>query len=421
MIGTKKMAYFSYKNNSLYCEDVELTTIAKQYGTPCYVYSRAALENNLQAYLAGIQSTKCRVCYAVKANSNIAILQLIAQKNIGFDIVSLGELERVLAAQGDPKKIIFSGVGKRADEILRAIQVGVGCFDIESEAELLHINQIAVSEKVNVNIALRINPNIDARTHPHISTGLNENKFGIYLSEVLSLCDKIRNMPNINLVGLASHIGSQLTELEPLLTAIDCLLDLSNELIKRGVKLQYLNFGGGLGVTYQDETPPTITEYLKAVTEKLAHCPFEIILEPGRSLVANTGILLTKIEYLKHTPHKNFAIVDAAMNDLIRPALYDAWHDIKVVNNTNLSSESYDIVGPVCETADFLGKDRKLSLQENDLLAIYTAGAYGFCMSSNYNSRPRAAEVLIDKDKIHLIRERESIADLFSKEHLVLG
>lgn len=414
------MSYFTYKNNILYCEEVNLSTIAKQYGTPCFIYSRKALEDNLQAYLTGIANTQCRICYAVKANSNIAILNIFAKKNIGFDIVSVGELERVLAAGGDPKKIIFSGVGKRTDEIIRAIRVGIGCFDIESVAELERINQIVMQEKISVNIALRINPNIDAKTHPYISTGLKENKFGLDLTEIDNICNKIKDMPYIKLTGLACHIGSQLTQLEPFLSAIDCLIDLSNELLSRGIPLQYLNIGGGLGVAYQNELLPSISEYLSAITKKINHSSLEVILEPGRSLVANTGILLTQIEYIKQTPYKNFLIVDAAMNDLIRPVLYDAWHDIKVLKQYNdVSPIIYDVVGPVCETADFIGKNRMLAVQPNDLLAIFTVGAYGSCMSSNYNSRPRAPEILIDKDEIHVIRERESISDLFRSEFLI--
>jgi diaminopimelate decarboxylase len=414
------MSYFAYKNNMLYCEEVDVSTIAKQYGTPCYIYSRRALEDNLHVYLTGIANSRCRICYAVKANSNIAILNLFAKKNIGFDIVSMGELERVLAAKGDPKKIIFSGVGKRTDEIVAAIRAGIGCFDIESTAELERINHIAAQEKATINIALRINPNIDAKTHPYISTGLKENKFGIDLTEITSLCKKIENMPYIKLIGLACHIGSQLVELEPFLFAIDCLMDLSNQLLSRGIPLQHLNIGGGLGVSYHNELLPSIAEYLSAIIKKIDHSPLEIILEPGRSLVANAGILVTQVEYIKQTPYKNFLVVDAAMNDLIRPVLYHAWHDIQPVKrHSELFPMTYDVVGPICETADFIGKDRKLAVQLEDLLAVFTVGAYGFCMSSNYNSRPRATEILIDKNEIHVIRERESINDLFRLEHLM--
>jgi diaminopimelate decarboxylase len=414
------MSYFTYRSNTLFCEDVPLSQVAKQFGTPCYVYSRHALENNIKTYLEGIAHTQCRICYAVKANSNIAILNIFSKKNMGFDIVSVGELERVLAAKGDPKKIIFSGVGKRSDEILRAIQVGIGCFDIESETELQRINQMALQENTIVNIAIRVNPNIDAGTHPYISTGLNENKFGIPFSDIFNVCNKICNMPNLRLIGLAFHIGSQLMNLEPFLEAIDCLLDLTTQLLKRGISLKHLNFGGGLGVSYQEETPPAISNYLSAIRKKVENCPLEIILEPGRSLVANAGILLTKVEYLKYAPLNNFAIVDAAMNDLIRPALYNAWHDIKpVMIHTELEPIYYDVVGPVCETADLIGKNRQLLLKSGDLLAVMTAGAYGFCMSSNYNSRPRPCEVLIDKNEIHLIRERESIPELFKLEHVL--
>jgi diaminopimelate decarboxylase len=421
MLGWKKyMSYFIYKNNLLFCEEVPLSDVAKKFGTPCYIYSYAALENNIKSYIDGVANTQCRICYAVKANSNIAILNIFAKKNIGFDIVSVGELERVLIAKGDPKKIIFSGVGKREDEISRAIQMGVGCFDVESESELERLNQIAMKKNTIVNVALRINPNIDANTHPYISTGLHENKFGIYFSDILKVCDKIRDMPHIKLCGLAFHIGSQLMKLQPILEAIDCLLDLSSQLLKLGVQLTYLNFGGGLGVSYQAETPPSISTYLAAIKKKIENCSLEIIIEPGRSLVANTAILLTEVEYLKHTPHKNFAIVDAGMNDLIRPALYDAYHDIKpIINRNELDPVTYDVVGPICETADFIGQNRKLSLLSGDLLAVMTVGAYGFCMSSNYNSRPRLPEILINKNEIHLIRERESILDLFKLENII--
>jgi diaminopimelate decarboxylase len=415
------MSYFTYKNNTLFCEEIDVSTIAKEYGTPCYVYSHAALENNLQTYLTAISDSRCRICYAVKANSNIAILQFFAKKNIGFDIVSVGELERVLVAGGDPNKIIFSGVGKRADEILRAIQAGIGCFDVESVSELERINYLAKQENVIVNIALRINPNIDAGTHPYISTGLNENKFGIFLSDIFSVCDKITHMSHIKCIGLACHIGSQLSQLDPFLMAVDSLLGVSEQLLQRGIPLTHLNIGGGLGVSYQGESIPSIPEYVSALLAKLKHSTLDIILEPGRSLVANAGILLTQIEYVKHTPHKNFVIIDAAMNDLIRPALYDAWHAIQPVKQSKeLPSALYDVVGPVCETADFIGKNRELAIQEGDLLSIFTAGAYGFCMSSNYNSRQRAAEVLINKNKIHVIREREPITALWQLEQLVL-
>ncbi len=409
---------FPYKKDLLYAEDVSLIDIAEQFGTPCYIYSRQALEQNWHAFSNAFGSVRHRICYAVKANANLAILNIFAMKNAGFDIVSVGELERVLAAKGNAKKIIFSGVAKQSAEILRAIQVGIGCFNVESESELERLHQIASEQKKIVEIAIRINPNIDARTHPYIATGLNDNKFGIDLNDVLALCEKIKTtMPYCHLAGIACHIGSQLTELSPFIEAIGSVLQLIAELKNKGIPLQHIDIGGGLGVRYQDETPPTITNYVTALCHQLKDCGLEIIIEPGRALVANTGILLTKVEYLKKTGSKNFAIVDAGMNDLLRPALYDAWHPIMPVKqNQGLQEILYDIVGPVCESADFLGKNRSLALREGDLIAIGCVGAYGSCMSSNYNTRPRAAEIMVDKNKMHLVRQRESIQDLFSGE-----
>lgn len=413
--------YFSYKNGLLYAEEVSLADIAKQYGTPCYVYSRQTLEQNWQAFTQAFGNVPHRICYAVKANATLAILNVFAMHNAGFDIVSIGELERVLAAKGNAKKIIYSGVAKRSTEIIRAIEVGVGCFNIESESELERLHAIAAQQKTVVEIALRVNPNIDARTHPYIATGLSNNKFGIEASEVLSLYKKIHTtMPYCKITGIACHIGSQLTELAPFLEAIDCILGLIAELKTAGIPLQHIDMGGGLGVTYQAETPPTISEYVTALCAKLKNSGLKIIIEPGRALVANAGILLTRVEYLKHTHHKNFAIVDAGMNDLLRPALYEAWHSIMPVKlNPTLPEQTYDIVGPVCESADFLGKNRLLALEEGNLLAIGAVGAYGSCMSSNYNARPRAAEVMVNKDKADFIREREKIKDLFTYEKII--
>jgi len=412
--------YFSYKNGLLYAEEVSLVDIANQYGTPCYVYSRHALEQNWQAFTQAFGNTPHRICYAVKANATLAILNVFATHDAGFDIVSIGELERVLAAKGNAKKIIFSGVAKQSAEMIRAIEVGVGCFNVESESELNRLHAVAAQQKTVVEIALRINPNIDARTHPYIATGLSDNKFGIDVSEVLSLYKKIHTtMPYCKLTGIACHIGSQLTELSPFIEAIDCILELIAELKAVGIPLQHVDIGGGLGVTYQDETPPTITEYVTALCAKLKNSGLEIIIEPGRALVANAGILLTRVEYLKHTRYKNFAIVDAGMNDLLRPALYDAWHPIMSVKlNHTLQEQTYDIVGPVCESADFLGKNRLLAIKEGDLLAIGSVGAYGSCMSSNYNARPKAAEVMINKAKIDLVRQRETLQSLFAQESL---
>lgn len=414
------MPNFKYKNNLLHAEEIDLASIAEQFDTPCYVYSRMTLENNWHEFNNAFGDTAHRICYAVKANSNIAILNLLARLGSGFDIVSLGELERVLAAGGDPKKIVFSGVGKKIAEIKRALEIGIHCFNVESEAELERINFLA--EKLNciAAIALRVNPNIDAKTHPYISTGLKENKFGIEIENAVELCEKISSLSNVKLIGIACHIGSQLTDLSPFVEAIGRVMELANQLQAKGIALQHLNLGGGLGVNYRDEEPPHITDYVNVLRNKLGNCPFEIIIEPGRAITANTGVLLTRVEYIKENYAKNFAIVDAAMNDLVRPALYEAWQKIIPVRENNTSNKKlYDIVGPVCETADFLGKDRELDLQQGELLAICSSGAYGFSMSSNYNSRPKAAEILVDGNKVHLIREREKITDLFSAEKII--
>lgn len=414
------MNAFQHKNNELYVEDLKLTDIANEFGTPCYVYSRAELENNWRAFDHAFADYPHRICYAVKANPNLAILNLLAKLNSGFDIVSIGELERVLAAGGNPKQIVFSGVGKCAAEINRALEVGIYCFNVESESELTKLNFLAKQQNKIASIALRINPNIDARTHPYIATGLHENKFGIEITHAFALCQQIKTLSHIKLIGIGCHIGSQLTEIEPFLEALDCILRLADELAKENIQLQNINIGGGLGIRYRDEQPPAIQAYVAALHKKLNHRQIEIILEPGRVIVANAGILLTKVEYLKHSPHKNFAIVDAGMNDYIRPALYAAWQHILPVVPRDVSLEkSYDIVGPVCESADFLGKDRQLALQEGDLLAILSAGAYGSSMSSTYNSRPRIAEIMVDGNKAHLIRQRESIQDLFAAEKII--
>lgn len=413
------MNAFNYKNDELYAENVRLADIAEKFGTPCYVYSRAAIENNWQEFNKSFGNYPHRICYAVKANSNIAILNILAKLNSGFDIVSRGELERVLAAGGNPKQIVFSGVGKQEDEIIRALEVEIFCFNVESEAELEKINTLAARLKKIAPIALRINPNIDAKTHPYIATGLHENKFGIELSLVLSLCEKISTFSNLKLIGIGSHIGSQLTELDPFLETLDCLLGLVDQLSERGIQLQHVDIGGGLGVRYKEETPPAIHDYIMALRKKLEKHFIEVIIEPGRVIVANAGVLVTKVEYLKHSNHKNFAIVDAAMNDLMRPALYNAWQNIIPLKKNKNEEQMYDIVGPVCESGDFLGKERKLSLQTGDLLAICSAGAYGFAMSSNYNSRPRVAEIMVEGDKMHLIRRRETIEDLFVHEKIV--
>lgn len=413
------MSCLHYRDAELHVEDVNLKNVAAQYGTPCYVYSRAALESNWRMFNDAFSIMPHRICYAVKANSNIAILHLFAKLNSGFDIVSVGELERVLAAGGDPKKIVFSGVGKSQAEIERAIEAEIYCFDVESEQELERLQTIAARLNTHINIALRINPNIDPRTHSYISTGLDENKFGIAMNEVMPICQSLESYSHLHLIGIASHIGSQITKLEPLLLAVDRLLDFYKQLQQIGINIKHINIGGGIGITYKDEHPPSIRDYAKALQEKLVSHPLEIIIEPGRSLVGNAGVLLTRIEYLKHGSQKNFAIVDAGMNDLLRPALYEAWQNILPVEKRHISLKSYDITGPVCESADFLGKDRNLAIEAGDLLAVDSAGAYGFSMSSNYNSRCRAAEILIDGDRMHVIRRRETIKELFAAENLL--
>lgn len=411
------MSCLHYQGDELYIENVPLKEVALQYGTPTYVYSRAALEANWQRFDAAFHAIPHRICYAVKANSNIHILRLLAALNSGFDIVSLGELERVIAAGGETQKVVFSGVGKTEHEIESAIQKNIFCFDVESEPELLRLQAITARLNKKVNIALRVNPNVDAQTHSHISTGLNTNKFGIESDDIIPLCRNILTMPTLQLIGLASHIGSQIVELSPFLIALDKLLDLYKKLQALGIHLHHLNLGGGLGITYQDEKPPSIETYAEAIQKKLVGSPLEIILEPGRSIVGNTGVLLTRVEYLKHTKQKNFALVDAGMNDLLRPALYDAWQNILPVHKRIDQTKSYDIAGPVCESADYLGKDRRLAIHPGDLLVIDSAGAYGFSMSSNYNSRGRPAEILIEGDKMRIIRRRESILDLFTAEN----
>jgi diaminopimelate decarboxylase len=414
------MQHIQYHNNILTMEQTPLSDVANQFGTPCYVYSRAAIEENWRAFNNALIDIPHRICYAVKANSNIGILNLLTRLGSGFDIVSLGEMQRVLAAHGDPKKIVFSGVGKKTVEIASALAAGIHCFNVESVDEIQRIHAIAKADNKIATITLRINPNIDAKTHPYIATGLKENKFGIDIDRIADVCANIKTLSHIQLIGIACHIGSQLTTIEPFIEATDRLLEIAEQIMKDGFALQHINIGGGLGVRYHDEEPPSIHLYVQKIRERLKKNSLEIIIEPGRSIIANAGVLLTRIEYLKPTAHKNFAIVDAAMNDLIRPALYDAWQDIVTVqNNTEYPEKAYDIVGTVCESADFLGKNRRLRLQTGELLAIMSAGAYGFSMSSNYNSRPRIAEVMIDKNKMYLIRRRETIEELFSSESII--
>ena len=413
------MSEFHYQQGSLWAEGVSLEHIAKQFGTPTYVYSRAHFESQFRAYADALGDHPGLVCYAVKANSNIGVLSVLAQLGAGFDIVSAGELERVLMAGGNPAKVVFSGVGKTADEMRRALQVGVHCFNVESEAELERLDAVAADMGVVAPVSLRVNPDVDAMTHPYISTGLKENKFGIAIERAPEVYRKVAASENLNAVGVDCHIGSQLTEIAPFLDALDRLLVLIDQLAEDGTELEHLDLGGGLGVRYRGEEPPEVSDYIGAVKEKLAGRKLALVLEPGRSIAANGGALLTRVEFLKRTDDHNFAIVDAAMNDNLRPALYQAWQDIVTVTPSNGTQESWDIVGPVCETGDFLGKHRQLALEPGQLLAMLSAGAYGFTMSSNYNSRTRAAEVLVDGDKTYLVRERESLADLVRGETTV--
>ena len=414
------MDYFNYRENELFAEDIAVQDIVKKYGSPCYIYSRATLERHWHAFDKAFQDHSHLICYAVKANSNIGLLNLLARLGSGFDIVSIGELERVIAAGGDPKKVVFSGIGKREDEILTALKIGIRCFNIEVRDELDRINHLAKLLGVIAPVSFRVNPNVDAKTHPYISTGLKENKFGIDIDQALTVYRRAATMANINIIGIDCHIGSQLTETEPFLDALDKLLELVSALKADNINLHHLDLGGGLGIRYNTETPPKPADYIELILERLGATDFEILLEPGRAIVGNAGILVTQIEYLKPTPHKNFAIVDAAMNDLMRPSLYSAWQEIiPIVKNSNAPENLWDIVGPVCETGDFLGKERMLKLAQGDLLAIRSSGAYGFSMSSNYNSRPRAPELMVDGNQVHLIRERESLIDLWSSEHLL--
>ncbi|PKO51929.1 MAG: diaminopimelate decarboxylase [Betaproteobacteria bacterium HGW-Betaproteobacteria-2] len=396
-----------------------MTDIASTYGTPCYVYSRQALQSAFAEFKAGFAGTDHLVCFAVKANPGLAILNLFARLGAGFDIVSGGELARVLAAGGDPAKVVFSGVGKTADELRAALNAGIFCFNVESAAELDRLNRIAGEMGKRAPVSLRVNPNVDAKTHPYISTGLKNNKFGVAYEDAFSLYQRAAAMPNIAVHGVDCHIGSQLTELSPFLDAFDRVLALVDQLEAAGIHIQHIDAGGGIGICYQDETPPDFSDYAQAMLQKLGNRKVKLVFEPGRALVGNAGLLLTKVEYLKHTEAKNFAIVDAAMNDLMRPALYDAYHDILPVTAGEDEAQTYEIVGPVCESGDFLGHDRKLALLQGDLLAIMSAGAYGMSMSSNYNTRPRAAEVMVDGDQHHLIRQRESIEQLYALESVL--
>ncbi len=415
------MDYFNYQDDGqLWAEDVSLQALADQHGTPLYVYSRATLERHWNAFDSAVGQHPHLVCYAVKANSNLGVLNALARLGSGFDIVSGGELERVIAAGGDAKKVVFSGVGKTPAEMKRALELGIKCFNVESEPELERLNKVAGELGVVAPISLRINPDVDAKTHPYISTGLRDNKFGIAFDRAPAVYKFAQSLPNLNVQGIDCHIGSQLTEIEPFIDATDRLLALIDDLKAQGINIRHLDVGGGLGVVYRDELPPQPSDYAKALLGRLEnHQDLELIFEPGRAIAANAGILLTRVEFLKHTEHKNFAIIDAAMNDLMRPALYQAWQDIVPVAPREGEAQTYDLVGPICETGDFLGKDRALVLQEGDLLAVRSAGAYGFVMSSNYNTRTRAAEVMVDGNQSHLVRQREELTSLWQLEQIL--
>ena len=414
------MQAFAYSNGQLCAEEVALAEIARHFGTPCHVYSRATIEQQWHAFNSAFGRRDHLICYAVKANSNIAILNLLVRLGCGFDIVSIGELERVLRAGGDVRKVVFSGVGKRTDEMQRALKAGIKCFNVESIAELERLNSVAGKVKKIAPVSIRVNPDVDAGTHPYIATGLKENKFGIPYADALPVYEAAMAMDSIKVIGIDCHIGSQITSMAPFINALERLKSLATAIEDKGIALQHIDVGGGLGICYQNETPPTPQEYVAAVLEIFSGTPCQLILEPGRSIMGNAGVLLTRVEYLKQTPHKNFAIVDAAMNDHLRPALYGAWHNIlPLTEQKKNKGEVYDIVGPVCETADFLGKDRRLFLQQGDVLAICSVGAYGFCMSSTYNSRTRACEVMVDGKTMHEIRRRETLEELMTGETLL--
>nr|WP_319527135.1 diaminopimelate decarboxylase [Pseudomonas laurentiana] len=410
------MDAFSYRDGELFAEGVALSAIAERFATPTYVYSRAHIEERYRSYTDALKGVSHLVCFAVKANSNLAVLNVLARLGAGFDIVSGGELERVLAAGGRADRVVFSGVGKTREDMRRALEVGVHCFNVESTDELERLQVVAAEMGVRAPISLRVNPDVDAGTHPYISTGLKENKFGIAIADAEAVYVRAAQLPNLEVVGVDCHIGSQLTTLDPFLDALDRLLALIDRLAECGIHLRHLDLGGGVGVRYNDEQPPLIADYIKAVRERIGGRDLTLVFEPGRYIVANAGVLLTRVEYLKHTEHKDFAIVDAAMNDLIRPALYQAWMDVTAVQPRDGEPRTYDVVGPICETGDFLAKSRQLNLAEGDLLAVHSAGAYGFVMSSNYNTRGRCAEVLVNGDQAFEVRRRETVAELFAGE-----
>ena len=414
------MDSFEYRDGELHCEDVSLNAIAEQVGTPAYVYSREALERAYLGYAEALAGRDALICFAVKANSNLAVLNVLARMGAGFDIVSGGELERALRAGAEPNKIVFSGVGKQAHEIARALEVGIHCFNIESEAELYRVNEVAQSRGQVARVSFRVNPDVDAGTHPYISTGLKENKFGIAIDTAPEVYAKAAALDNVEVVGVDCHIGSQLTEVSPFLDALDRMLALIDKLAQQGIKIRHLDLGGGLGVCYTDETPPTPAAYIDALSERIGDRDLKLVFEPGRSICANAGVLLTQVEFLKENGDKNFAIIDAAMNDLIRPSLYSAYQEIIPLREQSATQpKHWDLVGPICETGDFLGKDRKLALTAGDRLAVCSAGAYGFVMASNYNTRPRVAEVMVDDDRFQIVRERETFEDMVRGEHLM--
>ncbi|HEX5515309.1 MAG TPA: diaminopimelate decarboxylase [Gammaproteobacteria bacterium] len=405
------------RSGRLFLEDVDLAEAAAQHGTPCYVYSRRAIESAWQAFDQAFRHQDHLICYAVKANSSLAVLNCLARLGSGFDIVSGGELERVLRAGGDPKKVVFSGVGKTAAEMRQALQAGILCFNVESEAELERLNAVAAELDTKAPVSLRVNPDVDAKTHPYISTGLRDNKFGIEIQRAEDVYLRARALEHVELIGIDCHIGSQLTDLAPIGDALERMLALADRLLAAGIPLSHVDIGGGIGIRYRDEQPPTAAEYAAVVRERLGERKLKLLMEPGRAIVGNAGVLLTRVEYLKQNSEKNFAVIDAGMNDLLRPALYNAWQRIEpVVENPGAEVRAYDVVGPVCESADFLGKDRELAVAAGDLLAVLSAGAYGFVMSSNYNSRPRAAELMVDGDRTHLIRRRETLDELLLGE-----
>ncbi len=411
--------YFHYQQDQLFAENVPLLDIAQRFGTPCYVYSRAALSDGYRQFAEAFKSREHLICYAVKANSNLAILNLFARLGAGFDIVSGGELQRVLAAGGAANKVVFSGVGKSEAEMRQALEAEILCFNVESSSELDRLNDVAGSMGKVARISLRVNPDVDAKTHPYISTGLKQNKFGVAYTEALALYRKAAAMPHLRVTGMDCHIGSQLTETSPFIAAAEKVLALVDQLAAAGIVLEHLDLGGGLGIRYDDETPPSIAEYAQALLGALSGRSEKIIVEPGRVLVGNAGVLLTRVEYLKHGEEKNFAIVDAAMNDLMRPALYDAWHAILPVLKNGDEKVQYEVVGPICETGDFIGHGREMAVDAGDALAVMSAGAYGMSMSSNYNTRPRAAEVMVDGAVVHLIRERETVRQLYASEKII--